>query len=106
MYLPVTQLPFLMFNTFFNLFQAFTPEDEAARGNLGLTLVNPKLSAVQGLGVEFFLGFVLVLVVFAVCDPHRAPHTVSPPLAIGLTVAVGHLTAVSNFIHRYLYTTE
>lgn len=71
-----------------------TPEDEALRGNLGLTLINAKLNPIQGFGVEFFLGFILVLVVFAVCDPHRNPVTVSAPLAIGLTVAVGHLAAV------------
>lgn len=64
-----------------------------------MTTVNPKLSPLQGFGVEFFLGFVLVLVVFGVCDPHRNPITLSGPLAIGLAVAVGHLAAVihSNF---------
>lgn len=45
-------------------FQALTPEIVA--GNLGLTNIASKMSPLQGFGIEFFLGFVLVLVVFGV----------------------------------------
>lgn len=44
--------------------------------------------------MEFFLGFVLVLTVFGVCDPNRPESKSTGPLAIGLAVAVGHLAAV------------
>lgn len=76
------------------ILKAFTPEDDAIRGTLGLTQVSPKLSAIQGFGVEFLLGFILVLVVFGVCDGNRNPATISAPLAIGIAVAVGHLAAL------------
>ena len=65
------------------------------QGTLGLTAVNPKLSPVQGFGVEFFLGFVLVMVVFGVCDSNRKSVDIPAPLAIGLTVGMGHLATVS-----------
>ncbi|KAK6641188.1 hypothetical protein RUM44_012897 [Polyplax serrata] len=74
--------------------KALTPDDPKIQGNLGLTLVNPKLSPVQGFGVEFFLGFVLVMVVFGVCDSNRNSVHIPAPLAIGLTVGMGHLATI------------
>lgn len=52
--------------------------------------VNPG----QGFGIEFFITFVLVFVVFATCDNKRKDHGGSNALAIGLAVAVCHLWAV------------
>lgn len=71
-----------------------TPEEFAAL--LGNTKLTAKgITTAQGFGVEFLLGFVLVLVVFAVCDPNRPECKYAAPLAIGLTVALGHLATVS-----------
>lgn len=70
-----------------------TPEEVHATG-LGNTQVNEKLTELQGFGVEVFLGFVLVLVVFGVCDQNRPEAKPAGPLAIGFAVALGHLAAV------------
>lgn len=53
------------------------------------------VSSLQGLGFEFFLGFVLVLVVFGVTDENKPDSRFIAPLAIGLTVTLGHLGTVS-----------
>lgn len=67
---------------------------ESMQGTLGMTTVSDSLTPVQGMGIEFFLGFVLVLVIFGVCDSNK-PHAKAPAaLAIGLTVCLGHLAAV------------
>lgn len=45
--------------------------------------------------MEFFLGFILVLVVFGVCDDNKAEISkAAGALAIGLTVTLGHLSAI------------
>lgn len=62
---------------------------------LGHTSLNPNISEFQGLGFEFFLGFVLVLVVFGVTDENKPDSRFIAPLAIGLTVTLGHLGVVS-----------
>lgn len=43
---------------------------ESYHGGLGHTDLTEVLPA-QGLGIEFFLGFVLVFVVFGVCDENK-----------------------------------
>lgn len=48
----------------------------------------------QGLGIEFFLGFLLVLCVYGVCDGNKPDSRFIAPLAIGLTVSLGHLGAI------------
>lgn len=63
--------------------------------NLGHTSLNPDVSPIQGFGFEFFLGFILVLVVYGVTDPNKPESRYLAPLAIGLTVALGHLGAVT-----------
>ncbi|KAE8749348.1 hypothetical protein FOCC_FOCC003862 [Frankliniella occidentalis] len=66
-----------------------------AQSVLGNTKLTAKgITTAQGFGVEFLLGFVLVLVVFAVCDPNRPECKYAAPLAIGLTVALGHLATI------------
>nr|AHB86600.1 aquaporin 2-like protein [Bactericera cockerelli] len=74
------------------ILKSLTPVD--FQGNLGMTTLNKHLTPTQGMGIEFFLGFVLVLVIFGVCDGNK-PHAKAPAaLAIGLTVALGHLAAI------------
>lgn len=53
------------------------------------------VSVFQGLGFEFFLGFILIFCVFGVCDENKPDSKYIAPLAIGLTVTLGHLGAVS-----------
>lgn len=70
-----------------------TPE-EVHGGGLGNTLISSKLTELQGFGVELFLGFVLVLTVFGVVDSNRPEAKPAGPLAIGVSVVLGHLAAV------------
>lgn len=71
--------------------RALTPENVG--GTLGATTLESRLTAVQALGMEFLLGFILLIVVFGVCDPHRGLEH-NAPLAIGFAILVGHLAAV------------
>lgn len=70
-------------------------QDVDGVGELGHTNLGSGVSSVQGLGLEFFLGFVLVLVVFGVTDENKPDSRFIAPLAIGLTVTLGHLGIVS-----------
>uniref|UniRef100_A0A1B6CWT4 Aquaporin n=1 Tax=Clastoptera arizonana TaxID=38151 RepID=A0A1B6CWT4_9HEMI len=72
--------------------KALTPEQY--HGGLGNTGLQTDLTASQGLGVEFFLGFILVLVVFGICDPNKTDTKAPAALVIGLTVVLGHLAAI------------
>uniref|UniRef100_A0A6M2DXF3 Putative aquaporin major intrinsic protein family n=1 Tax=Xenopsylla cheopis TaxID=163159 RepID=A0A6M2DXF3_XENCH len=73
--------------------KALTPE--SVQGMLGVTSPGGPVSPAQALGVEFFLGFVLVLAVFGACDENREqPVRYLAPLSVGLTVTLGHLAAV------------
>lgn len=62
---------------------------------LGHTALNEHISPQQGLGIEFFLGFLLVFVVCGVTDGNKPDSRFIAPLAIGLTVTLGHLGVVS-----------
>ncbi|XP_053569107.1 aquaporin-4 [Bombina bombina] len=70
-----------------------TPSDVA--GNFGVTKVNEKLSSGHGLLVELIITFQLVFTICASCDPKRNDITGSVALAIGFSVAIGHLFAVN-----------
>lgn len=74
------------------LLKALTPSSYT--GGFGVTSLNANLTEVQGLGIEFILGFILVLVVFGVCDANRQHTQAVAALTIGLTVAAGHLATI------------
>ncbi|XP_055715588.1 aquaporin AQPAe.a [Phlebotomus papatasi] len=67
---------------------------EAQQSNLGMTMLAENILPMQGLGLEFFLGFVLVLTVFGVIDENKPDSKYLAPLAIGMTVTFGHLAGI------------
>ncbi|XP_011617137.1 aquaporin-4 [Takifugu rubripes] len=67
----------------------------AARGSLGVTEVNSQISVGHGLLVELLITFQLVFTIFATCDPKRTDLGGSASLAIGFSVAIGHLFAIN-----------
>ncbi|KAJ7338764.1 hypothetical protein JRQ81_012666 [Phrynocephalus forsythii] len=64
-------------------------------GGLGVTQVHSDLTAGHGLLVELIITFQLVFTIFASCDVKRHDVAGSVALAIGLSVAIGHLFAIS-----------
>jgi len=68
---------------------------DPAKG-VGVTSLNDQISVGQGFGIEFFITFVLVLVVFAsAADGNNSPNVKgSAPLAIGLSITTCHLFAI------------
>lgn len=63
-------------------------------GKLGATMVHKELGLGQAFGVEFMITFIVVFTVFANLEPKRIDMG-SRSLAIGLSVVLGHLFAVS-----------
>ena len=74
--------------------QTMTPRNDSG---YGITGVSELITPGQAVGVEFFITFVLVLVVYgAAADSDNAPNVKgSAPLAIGLSITACHLFAVS-----------
>jgi len=66
---------------------------DTVQGNLGANALAPGVSAMHGLLLEIIITFALVFVVFATAmDSKGLGHLA--PLAIGMTIFVGHLVAV------------
>ncbi|XP_041422977.1 aquaporin-4 isoform X2 [Xenopus laevis] len=61
-------------------------------GNLGVTMVNERLSLGHGLLIEILITFQLVFCISASCDPKYKYKY--PPIAIGISVIIGHLFAI------------
>ena len=66
---------------------------DAVDTNLGAHALGPDVSVSMGLIMEIIITFALVLVIFATAVDPRGIGNMAP-LAIGLTVTVGHLLAV------------
>lgn len=67
----------------------------AGWGHTNFDPENGGVTPYQALGFEFFLGFILIFCVFGVCDENKPDSRYIAPLAIGLTVTLGHLGVVS-----------
>uniref|UniRef100_UPI00398F8563 aquaporin-1-like isoform X2 n=1 Tax=Pristiophorus japonicus TaxID=55135 RepID=UPI00398F8563 len=67
---------------------------KSRNGTLGLNALAEGVTPGQGLGVEIIITFQLVLCVFATTDKRRTDLSGSGPLAIGLSVVIGHLMAI------------
>ncbi|XP_028605539.1 aquaporin-1 isoform X1 [Podarcis muralis] len=65
-----------------------------ADNSLGLNALANGINPGQGLGIEIIATLQLVLCVLATTDRRRTDVTGSAPLAIGLSVALGHLLAI------------
>ncbi|XP_017766068.1 PREDICTED: aquaporin AQPAn.G isoform X1 [Eufriesea mexicana] len=74
------------------ILRALSPE--RMENALGVVSLSPGVTPVQGFGIEFFLAFVLVLVVCGACDAAKPDSKGIAPLIIGLSVSVGHIVGV------------
>uniref|UniRef100_A0A646QFQ9 Aquaporin1 n=1 Tax=Hemiscolopendra marginata TaxID=943146 RepID=A0A646QFQ9_9MYRI len=74
------------------LLQVLTPAH--LNSSLGLNTINQHLNSGQGLGVEFMITLLLILVVFSVTDEHRGEIKGAASVIIGITVTVGHLFSI------------
>ncbi|XP_064640410.1 aquaporin-5-like [Lineus longissimus] len=78
------------------ILRGLTPS--AHYGTFGTTTINEErgVTVGQGFGTEVMITFMLVLTVFACCDGKRMDLKGSAPLAIGLSVVIGHLFALHS----------
>lgn len=65
----------------------------ASSPQIGLTLLNDKLTVAQGVGIEAIITFILVITIFSCIDSKRKDLAGSFPLSVGLAVTVGILFA-------------
>ncbi|XP_011314319.1 aquaporin AQPAn.G [Fopius arisanus] len=61
---------------------------------IGVVSLSPGMTPVQGMGIEFFLGLILVIVVCGACDGAKPESKGIAPLIIGLAVTVGHIVGI------------
>nr|XP_039251923.1 aquaporin-4-like [Styela clava] len=74
------------------ILKGITPDD--IEGNLAADMIMPGVSVGAGFGVEFLITWQFVMTVFATTDPNRKDLMGSPALAIGISIAIGHLFAI------------
>lgn len=68
---------------------------EALQGKLGITTLHPEVTPLQGVAIEFFLGFVLMIVIVAVCaDKNRMDTKYAKALVISFTVVFVHMAGI------------
>lgn len=58
---------------------------------IGLTLLNPRLTFIQGFGIEVIITFILLVTIMSSIDSKRTDLGGSFPLSIGLAVFIGAL---------------
>ena len=61
---------------------------------IGLTTLNNRITAYQGVAVELIITFILVMTIFACIDNKRSDLGGSFPLTIGFAIVVGALFGV------------
>eukprot|EP00062_Callorhinchus_milii_P027860 gi/632991675/ref/XP_007884736.1/ PREDICTED: aquaporin-1-like [Callorhinchus milii] len=66
----------------------------SANSTLGANALGKGVTPGQGVGVELIVTLQLVLCVFATTDKRRSDLSGSGPLAIGISVVIGHLLAI------------
>jgi len=78
------------------LLMVLTGQESSESPSIGAVGLNATVSAGAGFGIEFFITFVLVLVVYAAAADEDNAGSVkgSAPLAIGFAISIGHLFAV------------
>ena len=65
------------------------------RGDMGVATLESHVTVLQSLGIQFLTTFLFVLTFFATVDPNR-PTLGSQPLAVGLSMMLGHLVGVGE----------
>ena len=83
--------------------KAITPTH--AHGVLGVNTLNPDVTPWHGFAMEVVVTFVLVLTVFSTGDTARTDMKGSGPLAVGLSVTLCNLVAVSTRGYTYRQVT-
>ena len=66
-------------------------------GTIGTSQLGNGVDAGQGFGIELLITFVFVFTIFSCVDGGRSDIGGSVPLTVGISIAMCHLWAVSNF---------
>jgi len=79
------------------LLKSLVPDAIRGQGGLGSTQLENDVTLAQGFGIEFFISFVLVMVVFGAAaenENNAANVKGSAPLALGFSITACHLFAI------------